>query len=76
MEFWGLDQGSPSLGSEPAETATLRAPGELAEEQRLLQELHPALDQVLGLRSWWSTGRQVCYYPVLGRGQVISIQIL
>lgn len=32
------------LGLEPAETAALRTPGELVEEQGLLQELHLALD--------------------------------
>ena len=31
-------------GLEPAKTAALRTPGELAEEQRLLQELHLPLD--------------------------------
>ena len=35
------------LGLEPAKTAALRPPGELAEEQRLLQEIHLALDQAL-----------------------------
>ena len=44
----GIDQRSPSLGSEPAEVAALQSPGELAEEQRLLQEFHLALDRVLG----------------------------
>ncbi|XDA73934.1 hypothetical protein R6Z07F_004154 [Ovis aries] len=34
-------------GSEPAKVAALPAPGELAEEQRLLQELHLALDRAL-----------------------------
>ena len=37
------------LGLEPAETAALRTPGELVEEQRLLQELHLALDWALRL---------------------------
>ena len=32
------------LGLEPAKTATLRTPGELVEEQWLLQQLHLALD--------------------------------
>ncbi|OWK03702.1 hypothetical protein Celaphus_00013974 [Cervus elaphus hippelaphus] len=36
-----------SPGSEPAKAAALRPPGELAEEQWLLQELHLALDQAL-----------------------------
>ena len=36
-----------SPGSEPAQTAALRTPGELADEQRLLQELHLALDRAL-----------------------------
>ena len=36
-----------SPGSEPAKTVALRAPGELVEEQWLLQELHLALDQAL-----------------------------
>ena len=35
------------LGLEPAETAALRTPGELVEEQCLLQELHLALDGAL-----------------------------
>ena len=35
------------LGLEPAKTAALRTPGELVEEQRLLPELHPALDGAL-----------------------------
>ena len=35
-----------SPGSEPAQTAALRTPGELA-EQRLLQKLHLALDRAL-----------------------------
>ena len=39
MEFWGIDRRSPSLGSEP-----LRSLAELVEEQKLLQELHLALD--------------------------------
>ena len=47
VEFWGIDQRSPSLGSEPAEMVALRPPGELLEEQWLLQELHLALDQAL-----------------------------
>ena len=34
-------------GLEPAKTAALRTPGVLAEEQRLLQELHLALDRAL-----------------------------
>ena len=40
----GIDQRSPLLGLEPAETAALRTPGELVEEQGLLQELHLAPD--------------------------------
>ena len=44
----GVDQRSPLLGSEPAEVAALQSPGELAEEQRLLQELNLALDWALG----------------------------
>ena len=43
----GIDPRSPSLGSEPAEVAALQSPGELAEEQRLLPELHLALDRAL-----------------------------
>ena len=35
------------LGLEPAKMVALRSPGELAEEQRLLQEVHLALDQAL-----------------------------
>ena len=35
------------LGSEPAEMAVLQSPGELAESQRLLQELHLSLDPAL-----------------------------
>ena len=73
----GVDQRSPSLGSEPTEMAALRSPGELAAEQQLLQELHLALDRALRRpQSWWSTGRQARHYPVWGRGQVIPIQIL
>ena len=49
-----------SPGSEPAKTAALRTPGELAEEQRLLQELHLALDRALrrppGLVKHWEAG--------------------
>ena len=41
----GIDQRSPLLGLEPAKTAALRTPGELVEEQWLLQELHLALDR-------------------------------
>ena len=37
-----------SPGLEPPEVAALRPPGELAEEQRLLQELHLALDRASG----------------------------
>ena len=36
-----------SPGSEPAQMAALRIPGELVEEQPLLQELHLALDRAL-----------------------------
>ena len=45
----GADPGSVGqrLLSPAAQTAALRPPGELAEEQRLLQELHLALDQAL-----------------------------
>ena len=32
------------MGSEPAEMVALQSPGELVEEQQLLQELHLALD--------------------------------
>ena len=32
------------MGSEPAKVAALRTPGELVEDQWLLQELHLALD--------------------------------
>ena len=34
-------------GSEPAQRAALRTPGELSEEQRLLQKLHLAQDRAL-----------------------------
>ena len=34
-------------GIEPAQTAALRTPGELADEQRLLQELHLVLNRAL-----------------------------
>ena len=44
MEFWGIDQRSPSLGLEPAKMAALQSLAELVEEQRLLQELYLALD--------------------------------
>ena len=73
----GVDQRSPLLGSEPAEVAALQTPGELAEEQRLLQELHLALDRELGsLGSWWNTGRRARHHPVWGRGQAIPVQIV
>ena len=35
------------MGSEPAEMVALQSPGELVEEQQLLQELHLALDRAL-----------------------------
>ena len=44
MESGGIDQRSPLLALEPAETAALQIPRELVEEQWLLQELHLALD--------------------------------
>ena len=47
VESWGVDQRSPLLGLEPAETAALRTPGELVEEQWLLQELQLALGWAL-----------------------------
>ena len=47
MESGGIDQRSPLLGLEPAETVALRTPGELVEEQWLLQQLHLALDGAL-----------------------------
>jgi len=54
---------------EPVEVAALRPPGELAEELRLLQELHLALDQALRrppvLVGHWAGGRVVIQY---GRG--------
>ena len=42
-----LGQRFLSPGSEPAQRAALRTPGELAEEQWLLQKLHLALDRAL-----------------------------
>ena len=54
------------LGLEPAEVAALRTPGELAEEQRLLQELHLVLDGALRrppvLVEHWASGRAVIQY--------------
>ena len=48
------------LGLEPTETAALQTPGELVEEQGLLQELHLALDralrQTLVLVEHWEAG--------------------
>ena len=44
VESGGIDQRSPLLALEPAETAALQIPRELVEEQWLLQELHLALD--------------------------------
>ena len=65
------------LGSEPAEVAALRTPGELAEEQRLLQELHLALDRALRwprvLVEHWEAGTSS---SSMGEGQVILVQIL
>ena len=66
-----LDPGSVgqrrlSPGSEPAEVAALRPRGELAEEQRLLQELHLALDRALRrppvLVEHWAGGRIIIQY--------------
>ena len=53
-------------GLEPAEVASLRPVGELAEEQRLLQVLPLALDQALRRRpilvEHWAGGRVVIQY--------------
>ena len=53
-------------GSERAEVAALRPPGELAEEQRLLQELHLALDWALRrppvLVEHWAGRRVIIQY--------------
>ena len=73
----GIDQRSPLLGLEPAKMVALRSPGELAEEQRLLQELPLALDRALRrppvLGEHWVA---VHHHPVWGRGHVIPVQIL
>ena len=57
--------------------AALQSPGELAEEQRLLQELYLALDQALRwppvLVEHWATGMSL---SSMGEGQVILVQIL
>ena len=66
-----LDPGSVgqrllTQGLEPAKTAALRTLGELAEEQRLLQELHLALDRALRwppvLVEHWGGGRIIIQY--------------
>ena len=60
MESGGIDQRSPLLALEPAETAALQIPRELVEEQWLLQELHLALDwavrRPLVLVEHWEAG--------------------
>ena len=54
------------VGLEPAEVTSLRPVGELAEEQRLLQVLHLALDQALRrppiLVEHWAGGRVIIQY--------------
>ena len=53
-------------GWEPAEVGALRPPGELVEAQRLLQELHLALDQALRrplvLVEYWASRRVIIQY--------------
>ena len=65
------------LGLEPAETAALQTPGELVEEQWLLQELHLVLDctvrQPLVLVEHWEAGVSLAS---MGRRQVSSVQLL
>ena len=57
--------------------AAPQPPGELAEEQRLLQDLHPALDRALRrpqvLVEHWAAGTSS---SSMGEGQVILVQIL
>ena len=62
---------------EPAKVAALWPPGELVEEQRLLQELHLAPDRALRwprvLVERWAAGTSS---SSMGEGQVILVQIL
>ena len=73
-----LDPGSVgqrllTQGLEPVKTAALQTPGELAEEQRLLQELHLALDRALRWPWVLAVGTSS---SSMGEGQVILVQIL
>ena len=63
------------LGLEPAKTAALQTLGELVEEQRLLQELHLALDWAVRRPPVLVEHWEARHYPVWGRGQVILVQI-
>ena len=64
-------------GSEPTEVAALPPPGELAEELRLLQELHLALDRALRWPAVLVEHRAGgCVIIQYGEGQVILVQIL
>ena len=64
-------------GSEPAKVTALPPLGGLAEEQRLLQELHLALDRALRrplvLVEHWAAGTSL---SSMGEGRVILVQIL
>ena len=59
-------------GLEPAKVVALRSPGELAEEQQLLQELHLALDGALRrppvLVEHWAGGRIIIIQYGRGTG--------
>ena len=65
-------------GWEPARMGAPQSPGKLVEEQRLLQELHLALDRALRWppEHWWSTGPVGASLSRIGEGQLIFVQIL